>query len=145
MQFMKRITSFMWSGNGCKVILAILWLAFSASPAMAQLTEESKVTALMDRWTSYNETHQELRGYRIQILASTDRRQTEVLRKKFEDMYREYPLLFVHNYPYYHLKVGAFMTMQKAQAFLYKMQLDFPQAIPVTDNITMEELLEFDQ
>jgi hypothetical protein len=78
-------------------------------------------------------------------LASTDRRQAETMRKKFELTYAEYPILFVHNYPYYHLKAGAFMTMQKAQAFLYKMQQDFPQAIPVTDNLTMEELLEFDQ
>ncbi len=127
------------------ILIVLLLILFTSSTAHAQLVEESNVTSLMDRWAIYNETHQEMSGYRIQILASTDRRQAESVRKKFENMYREYPILFVHNYPYYHLKVGAFMTMQKAQAFLYKMQLDFPQAIPVTDNITMEELLKFDQ
>lgn len=127
-----------------KTVTAMMFI-FAATLANAQLVQESQITSLMDRWTSYNETHQELRGYRIQIMASTDRRQAEEIRKKFERMYPEYPILFVHNYPYYHLKAGAFMTMQKAQAFLYKMQKDFPQAIPVTDNLTMEELLQFDQ
>lgn len=142
---MKENILFIRSGFDFKSIIALLFLICFAKPTNAQLVEESQITSLMDRWTSYNETHQELRGYRIQILASTDRRQAETMRKKFEDTYRNYPILFVHNYPYYHLKVGAFMTMQKAQAFLYKMQQDFPQAIPVTDNLTMEELLEFDQ
>jgi hypothetical protein len=142
---MKKITLLMWSGAEYKIIIALFWFLGFAYPTKAQLVEENQITSLMDRWVRYNETHQELRGYRIQILASTDRRQAETERKKFENTYSEYPILFVHNYPYYHLKVGAFMTMQKAQAFLYKMQQDFPQAIPVTDNLTMEELLEFDQ
>ncbi len=141
---MKITISFWRSGPHVKTVTAMMFI-FAATLANAQLVQESQITSLMDRWTSYNETHQELRGYRIQIMASTDRRQAEEIRKKFERMYPEYPILFVHNYPYYHLKAGAFMTMQKAQAFLYKMQKDFPQAIPVTDNLTMEELLQFDQ
>lgn len=120
-------------------------LFFQSSPLSAQIVEESQITSLMDRWTTYNATHQELRGYRIQILASTDRRQAETMKKKFESQYNDLPIEFVHNYPYYHLKVGAFMTMQSARPFLYKMQQDFPQAIPVTDNVMMEELLQFDQ
>ena len=35
--------------------------------------------------------------------------------------------------------------MQRAQAFLKKMQQDYPQAIPVTDNLKVEELLLYDQ
>lgn len=129
----------------CKLFISLAFFCFSQAHIEAQVIEEAQITSLMDRWTSYNATHQELRGYRIQILASTDRRQAETVRKEFEDIYDEYPIQFVHNYPYYHLKVGAFMTMQQARAFLYKMQQDFPQAITVTDNLTMEELLEFDQ
>jgi hypothetical protein len=74
-----------------------------------------------------------------------DRRQIESLRRSFENRYPEYPVHLFHNDPYYHLKVGAFTTMQKAQAFLKKMQKDYPQAIPVTDNLKVEELLLYDQ
>jgi hypothetical protein len=69
----------------------------------------------------------------------------ESVRRGFENKYPEYPIHFVHNEPYLHLKVGAFMTMQKAQAFMKKMQHDYPQAIPVTDVLKVEELLLYDQ
>jgi hypothetical protein len=99
----------------------------------------------MDRWKAYNEGVEEVRGWRIQIMASIDRRQMEAARRTFENRYPDYPVQFIHNQPYYHLKVGAFLTMQKAQAFMKKMQEDYPQAIPVTDNLKVEELLLYDQ
>lgn len=111
----------------------------------AQIAEESQITTLMNRWVDYNLEHQEIRGWRIQIMASIDRRQMESARRVFENRYPEYPVIFLHNEPYFHLKVGAFSTMQRAQAFLKKMQEDYPQAIPVTDNLKVEELLLYDQ
>lgn len=126
-------------------------LAFTAllllvcTPGRAQLNEDPQITSLMNRWTAYNLEHQELRGWRIQIMASIDRRQMESAKRTFENRYPEYPVIFVHNAPYFHLKVGAFLTMQKAQAFLRKMQEDYPQAIPVTDMMKVEELLLYDQ
>ncbi len=142
---MRKYIALRWSGIDLKMIIVLGCLTFMPGPASAQFVEENQVTSLMDRWATYNETHQELRGWRIQVLASTDRRQAESEQNKFKRTYRSYAVHFVHNYPYYHLKVGAFMTMQKAQAFLYKIQQDFPQSIIVTDNLIMEELLEYDQ
>jgi hypothetical protein len=69
----------------------------------------------------------------------------ETIRRKFERLFPEYPVHFVHNEPYFHLKVGAFLSIQKAQAFLKKMQHEYPQAIPVTDDLKKEELLLYDQ
>jgi len=89
--------------------------------------------------------HQEFRGWRIQILASIDRRQMETAKRTFEKRYPDYPVIFFHNEPYFHLKVGAFMSIQKAQAFLRKLQDDYPQAITVTDLLKVEELLLYDQ
>ena len=111
----------------------------------AQIVEEPEITDLMRRWKAYNLEHQELSGFRIQIMASVDRRQMESLKRSFENKYPEYPVVFIHNDPFYHLKVGAFLTMQKTQAFLKKMQDDYPQAIPVTDILKVEELLLYDQ
>ncbi len=125
--------------------LVSFMLLVSVSDLSGQLTEAPQVSALMERWKAYNRDHQEIRGWRIQILATVDRRQVESIRRQFENRYPDYPVHFVHNDPYYHLKVGAFMTMQKAQAFLRKMQTDYPQAIPVTDHLKVEELLLYDQ
>lgn len=128
-----------------RILLALIWLLMSSTPGTAQLVEDPQITSMMNRWKTYNAEHQEVRGYRIQIMASVDRRQIESTRRTFENRYPEYPIVFLHNEPYFHLKVGAFLTMQKAQAFLKKMQHDYPQAIPVTDNLKVEELLLYDQ
>lgn len=125
-------------------ILVVSVFAYSGE-AFAQLEEDPQITALMDRWKTYNLEHQEIRGWRIQVLASVDRRQMESAKRTFENLYPDYPVIFVHNAPYFHLKVGAFLTQQKAQAFMKKLQADYPQAIPVTDNIKVEELLLYDQ
>jgi len=110
-----------------------------------QITESPGITAVMSRWKTYNIEHQEIQGYRIQILATIDRRQMESVQRRFENLYPDYPLHIHHNEPYYHIKTGAFLTMQKAQAFMKKLQSDYPSAIPVTDKLKVEELLLYDQ
>jgi hypothetical protein len=130
----------------CTIKMAcVAFLMVVFTPVKAQLVEDPHITSLMERWTEYNKDHQEVRGWRIQILASIDRRQMESARRTFENRYPDYPVIFVHNEPYFHLKVGAFLTMQKAQALLKKLQEDYPQAIPVTDLLKVEELLLYDQ
>jgi hypothetical protein len=120
-----------------------IWL--SVAPAYGQVIESPEITSLMNRWAAYNLEHSELRGYRIQILATVDRRQMESVRQKFENLYPEYPIHTTHNDPYFQLQTGAFLTMQKAQAFLKMMQKDYPSSIPVTDDINVDELLLYDQ
>jgi len=115
------------------------------SYANGQLIESPQITLLMNQWKSYNLEHQELTGYRIQILATVDRRQMENVRHKFENLYPEFPIHTTHNDPYYQLKTGAFLTMQKAQAFLKMLQKEYPASIPVTDEIKVDELLLYDQ
>jgi SPOR domain len=128
-----------------RLLIAFIAILTSLPFSFGQLVEEPQITDLMDRWKAYNEGVEEVRGWRIQIMASVDRRQMESARRTFENRYPDYPVQFIHNEPYYHLKVGAFLTMQKAQAFMKKMQEDYPQAIPVTDNLKVEELLLYDQ
>ena len=87
----------------------------------------------------------EVRGYRVQILASTDRRHIESVQREFERRYPDYPVHFAHNEPYFYLKTGAFVTMQKAQGFMKKMAKEYPASLIVTDMIKGEELLLYDQ
>ena len=128
-----------------KILLMMLGLCMIHADGIAQIIEEPSITSLMDRWKAYNQEHPEVQGCRLQIMASVDRRQMETARRTFENRYPVYPVIFIHNEPYFHLKVGAFLSMQKAQAFLKKMQHDYPQAIPVTDLLKTEELLLYDQ
>ena len=110
-----------------------------------QLIEEPEVTGLMERWKVHNLGNNEIKGWRIQILATVDRRQMESIRRQFENIYPDYPVHTTHNDPYFLLKTGAFLSMQKAQAFLKKLQKEYPAAIPVADLIKADELLLYDQ
>lgn len=138
-------TGIIYKLNRAFPFLVLGVLLFKISTVHAQIIESPEITSLMQRWKAYNLEHQEISGYRIQILATTDRRQMENVRHKFENLYPEYPIHTTHNDPYFQLKTGAFLTMQKAQAFLKMMQKEYPAAIPVTDEIETDELLLYDQ
>jgi hypothetical protein len=126
------------------VIAVILMLCLHVT-GNSQIIEPIGVSDLMERWKLYNEDNSEVRGWRIQILATVDRRQMESTQRSFERRYPDYPTHVANNQPYFHLKTGAFLTTQKAQAFLKKLQHDYPAAIIVTDLIKTEELLLYDQ
>lgn len=128
-----------------KLFLATLIVCCLSLDSNAQVIEETQVTDLMDRWKLYNMGTKEVRGYRVQILATTDRRQMETVQREFERKYRDYPVHFAHNEPYWYLKTGAFITNQKAQAFMKAMAKEYPASLIVTDMIKGEELLLYDQ
>ena len=128
-----------------KLAIACLFMLCSYYHADAQIIEQSQITELMDRWKAHNLENTEVGGWRIQLLATIDRRQMEKEKRAFEYKYPDYPTHMVNNQPYFHLKTGAFLTSQKAQAFLKKLQRDYPGAIIVEDMIKTEEMLLYDQ
>lgn len=130
-----------------KYIISLLLIVSSLLnlSGQASLKEDHVIGDLMVRWKDNNKSIEEIQGWRVQIIATTDRRQMESTKKKFESKFPEYELHFVHNEPYYQLKAGAFLYNRKAQAFLFKMQEYFPGSILVTEKVKPEELLSFNQ
>ena len=125
-------------------IILLFILAFVAE-GKSQLIEQTQVTELIERWKIHNMENKEVRGFRVQILATTDRRHMETVQREFERKYPDYPVHFAHNEPYWYLKTGAFITNQKAQAFMKQMSKEYPASLIVTDMIKGEELLLYDQ
>ena len=128
-----------------KIILLLLIVFFCSHAGYSQIDEQTRVADLMERWKIYNMSNKEVRGFRVQILATTDRRQMETVQREYERKYPDYPVHFAHNEPYWYLKTGAFLTNQKAQAFMKKMAKEYPASLIVTDMIKAEELLLYDQ
>ena len=126
------------------LFLIVILFAFS-NEGKSQIIEQAQVSDLMERWKMFNMANKEVRGFRVQILATTDRRQMETVQRAFERKYPDYPVHFAHNEPYWYLKTGAFITNQKAQAFMKKMAKEYPASLIVTDMIKGEELLLYDQ
>ena len=124
-----------------KLVAACLFLCCGYINLEAQIIEQPQITELIDRWKMHNLENAEVGGWRIQLLATIERRQMEKEKQSFERRYPDYPTHMVNNQPYFHLKTGAFLTSQKAQAFLKKLQRDYPGAIIVEDMVKTEELL----
>jgi len=131
--------------RGLSLFACLFTLTVTGAAQGVTVTEDPAITRLMSHWKTYNLEHQEVQGWRVQIIGTTDRRQMESAKRKFELLYPDDVLIFVHNEPYYQLKAGAFLYNRKANAFMHKLQEDFPGSILVTDLVKAEELLNYDQ
>jgi len=92
------------------------------SVSAQSVTEDPAVSRMMENFIEYNRANTLVRGWRIQILSTTDRRMMESTQSKFKNRYPDYTLRFEHQNPYYHLKTGAFISQQDARPMLKKMQ-----------------------
>lgn len=127
-------------------VLTVLSLCLCCQLAVAQsVTEDPEVSRMMENFIQYNKANTKVRGWRIQILSTTDRRVMEDTQGRFRRLYPEYQILFVHQNPYYHLRTGAFLTQQDARPMLKKLQKDFPGAFMVSDEFEIVEVLNYQE
>ena len=123
------------------VILFFTVLSFSAAQNVL-IKEDNIVTRMMFRMTQINQTKGTVEGWRIQILATTDRRKLENEKRKFQSRYPQIAVDWTHEKPYYKLKAGAFSTKLEAARLLHELKRDYPSAYPAKDNnISPRELI----
>ncbi len=107
-----------------------------------QINEALKVTQLMDAWVNANRANPGIEGWRVQIMASTDRTQVEQGRTRFRSEYPEVAANWVQEQPYYKLRVGAFRTKRDALTFISTLT-GWAGAYPAKDpNIHPRDFLE---
>lgn len=102
---------------------------------------EPAVTDLMDRYTTESKAVETVKGWRIQIITTDNRREMETARAKFKGMHPDLYLEWDHVVPYYKIKVGAFREKIDLQGFLVELRRDFPSAIPIQDDVNKRELV----
>lgn len=99
---------------------------------------------MMERYVEINKSTPTLEGWRIQLLATTDRQKMETTRQNFQYRYPNIPVTWEHSRPYYKLRAGAFETKLEAIRLLYLLKKDYPSAYPAKDkNIRPEELVGY--
>lgn len=107
-----------------------------------QLNEDPKVAQVMKTWVNANRAEPRIDGWRVQIMASTDRTQVELSRNRFRTEYPDVSANAVQEQPYYKLRVGAFRTKQEALVFITQLS-GWPGAYPAKDaNIHPRDFLE---
>lgn len=114
-------------------VLFFLFLGLLHLPAQEiQLKEEPNVSQLMQQWVNSNRAMPEIDGWRVQIMASTDRLAAEQARNRFRLEYPETAATVVQEQPYYKLRIGAFRTKQEAQLFITQLT-GYAGAYPAKD------------
>ncbi|MBL7809561.1 MAG: SPOR domain-containing protein [Saprospiraceae bacterium] len=116
-------------------ILLVLLLALCTGVCAqgVQLQEEPGVSGVVQNWVAANRSNPKVEGWRVQIMASTDRRQVDDARTRFRVAYPEVAATVVQEQPYYKLRVGAFRSRQEALVFI-RMLEGWPGAYPAIDN-----------
>lgn len=116
----------------CAVAVVMLLLLANLHAQEVQINEDPAITQLLRTWTNNNRTTPHIDGWRVQVMASTDRQQVEDGRMRFKTYYPEVPADWVHEKPYYKLRVGAFRSRLEAMAFIAQL-VEFPGAYPARD------------
>lgn len=122
------------------VLLGVLFFCI-ASNAQVQITEDPSVGSLVQKHIDQNRMSATIPGWRIQLLATTDRRKVENEESKF---IQRYPLVQVdweHSKPYYKLKAGAFATRLDATRLLKELRKDYSSALLTRSDVSINEVL----
>jgi hypothetical protein len=128
---MKRIVS---------ILLGLLFFCISSN-AQVQISEDPSVASLVQKHQDQNRMSTTISGWRIQLLATTDRRKVENEESKF---IQRYPLIQVdweHSKPYYKLKAGAFATKLDATRLLKELKKDYASALLTRSDVSINEVL----
>lgn len=126
------------------VVLLFLLLSFgqNAFAQEIQLNEDPKVAQLFRNWTNSNRANPRVDGWRVQIMATTDREQVEEARRRFRAQHPDVPAEWTHEKPYYKLRAGAFRSKLQALAFMATLT-GYVGAYPAKDpNIHPRDFLE---
>lgn len=121
----------------------ILLFIFNITSIHSQVTikETSSIVQLMRSYKTAKQSETTIKAWRIQIITTDDRRKMEQARYKFRSLYPDIKSSWVHESPYYKVKVGAYKTKIELQGFLMELKGHFRGVIPIVEQIKKEDLI----
>mgnify|MGYP000860949165 FL=1 len=124
------------------VLFFLLGMGVGIHAQEIQINEDPRISQLYRTWTNDNRANPRIEGWRVQIMATTERQQVEDTRNQFRIAHPDVSADWVHEKPYYKLRIGAFRNKLEAMAFIASMT-DYPGAYPTKDaNIHPRDFLE---
>jgi SPOR domain len=116
------------------LLLFFLWMTTTAVPAQdIQVNEEPRAGELTRAWIAANRKNAHIEGWRVQILSTTDRQQADAAKLKFQSEFPGTYADWVHEKPYYKLRVGACRNKMEAMALLNDLKDYYPGAYVAKD------------
>lgn len=110
-----------------------------------KIYQDSRVDSIVAWHIRYNQIHQEMDGYRIQIFFDAGNNSLSRAQRVSEEFMTLYPTDTAYisfSEPYYKVRVGDFRTRLEAQGYQQRIQRDFPNAFVIKDKIRFPRLEE---
>ncbi len=132
-----------------KFILVITFLFFNVCFIQAQTSipdsgkvefaQDSKISELLSKHQNINEKSK-IKGYRIKIHFGADKNKAKEVKAKFIAKYPDVPAYEKYDQPNFNIRVGDFRTKLEAYKFLKEVQIEFPSAFLVQDEIEFPKI-----
>jgi cell division septation protein DedD len=90
--------------------------------------------------TGGSTAYQMIDGFRVQLVASNDRRKAEEIQATFSARYPGVHVGIVQQAPYYKVRVGGFANRSDAMSYLQKIKISHPDAYVVPDRVKTTEM-----
>ncbi len=122
------------------IILSFLFAGFLSPLYAQQIREDTDIQRAMQ---IYHDTHpdkSECKGWRIQVVATTNRRKMESVKWSFKKKLPYYHVFWTYKDPYYYVKAGAFVTRLEALHALEEIKKKFSGAYIVKDKMPCSAL-----
>ncbi len=115
---------------------------YTSAQGQIELHVSPLIEQMLQRYVSMHKEKGTISGWRIQLLATTDRQKMERQLQRFRSLYPSLSSNWVHSQPYYKIRVGAFETKLDALRILYLIKQDYPGAYVTMDHsIKPQELI----
>ena len=126
------------------ILFLVLVPLFSFSQAASdtgkvQIIQDQKITELLNKHIEIN-SKAPIKGYRVKIHFGADKNQAYDVKKKFLEKFPDVPAYAKYDQPNFNIRVGDFRTKLAAYKFLKEVQVDFPSAFLVQDEIEPPKL-----
>lgn len=122
-------------------VIIFSFFCFASMQAQIVITEDTNVSSLLQRHVDQNKMSTSISGWRIQLMATADRRKVEKEESNFSQNYPTIRVNWEHAKPYYKLKAGAFATKLDATRTLKELKKDYPSAILTKSDVFISEVL----
>ena len=124
------------------VLVPALAVALTLAAQSVKVNMDPMIGDMLKQYTANNQSKNTVDGWRVQILATTDRQRLESVQQSFRYHYPNIPVDWEHDRPYYKLQAGAFRTKRDALRLKYILSREYEGLYLVRDaSIAKAELL----
>lgn len=110
---------------------------FSQNFGKLEISADSKVIKLFERYLLENKKNQTIEGFRVQIHFGNDREKAKDIKTKFLTLYPQIEAYESYQQPNFRIRTGDFRTRYEALKFQKLIAANFPSSYIVSDNIKL--------